>query len=86
MGTFIVFGESAPRETGGSSRLMAIAGGSNMFGLTVTQEPEEVAKALGAGGMCRFTRRVFGKDSTVFVNPAAVLYIEESEITTPDDE
>jgi hypothetical protein len=44
---------------------MALTAGNNVFGLTVAEEPEEVAKALGAGGMSRLTKRWVGDESSI---------------------
>jgi hypothetical protein len=57
---------------------------SNGDQMTVSDEVDAVAQVLGQGGFAKLDRP-WG-DSSVFVNPAAVLYIELQDERSPDIE
>ena len=52
--------------------------------VTVSDEPEAVAQALGAGGLAKLDRP-WG-DSAIYVNPTTVLYVESQDERSPDIE
>jgi hypothetical protein len=57
---------------------------SNGDQVTVSDEVEAVAQALGRGGLAKLDRP-WG-DSSIYVNPAVVLYIETQDERSPDIE
>jgi hypothetical protein len=57
---------------------------SNNEQVTVSDELEAVAKALSAGGMAKLDRP-WG-DSSIYVNPSEVMYIEMQDERSPDIE
>jgi hypothetical protein len=57
---------------------------SNGEQMTVSDDPEAVAQALGQGGFAKLDRP-WG-DSAVYVNPAVVNYIEIQDERSPDIE
>ena len=57
---------------------------SNGDQMTVSDELDAVAQVLGQGGFAKLDRP-WG-DSSVFVNPATVLYIEMQDERSPDIE
>jgi hypothetical protein len=55
---------------------------SNGETVTVSATPEEVAGALGSGGLAKLDRP-WG-DESIYVNPTAILYIEAQDERAPD--
>ena len=55
---------------------------SNGETVTVSATPEDVANALGAGGLAKLDRP-WG-DESIYVNPTAILYVEARDERAPD--
>jgi hypothetical protein len=55
---------------------------SNGETVTVSDAPDQVASALGAGGLAKLDRP-WG-DESIYVNPASITYIEAQDERSPD--
>jgi hypothetical protein len=55
---------------------------SNGEAVTVSDPPDQVAQALGAGGLAKLDRP-WG-DESIYVNPTSILYIEAQDERSPD--
>jgi hypothetical protein len=55
---------------------------SNGETVTVSDPPDQVAEALGAGGLAKLDRP-WG-DESIYVNPSEILYIEAQDERAPD--
>jgi hypothetical protein len=75
MPTWIVFSERLSGNPAAGGRVPGRI--DRDYGILVDETLDDVAKALAAGEMPRFTRRWANEPVSVSVNPSAVLYIEE---------
>jgi hypothetical protein len=55
---------------------------SNGETVTVSDPPDQVAQALGGGGLAKLDRP-WG-DESIYVNPTSILYIEAQDERAPD--
>jgi hypothetical protein len=55
---------------------------SNGETVTVSDPPDQVAQALGSGGLAKLDRP-WG-DESIYVNPTSILYIEAQDERAPD--
>jgi hypothetical protein len=55
---------------------------SNGETVTVSDPPDQVAQALGTGGLAKLDRP-WG-DESIYVNPTSILYIEAQDERAPD--